>query len=108
MALDMIDGSPNPLLKIFPRSGVLLSGCIAPSDHDGKSRWAARRGSHTLPLLYLYGVSWLNVGFLLFRDLDNLCWQALADSSNPIELAGFKMTISSISSHVLEWVHCGT
>ena len=47
-----------------------------------------------LPLVYLYGGVWLDVGFLLFRNLDDLCWNALSDPTTPFEMAGFKVTFT--------------
>lgn len=48
-----------------------------------------------LPLLNLYGGVWIDVGFMLFRGLDDLCWNALEDETNTLEIAGFRMTINT-------------
>ena len=44
-----------------------------------------------LPLLYLYGGVWLDVGFLLFKHLDDFCWNTLEDESTLLEMAGFML-----------------
>uniref|UniRef100_A0A093V233 Putative sterigmatocystin biosynthesis P450 monooxygenase n=1 Tax=Talaromyces marneffei PM1 TaxID=1077442 RepID=A0A093V233_TALMA len=87
-------GSPNHYSKYFSDPE-----CFFPAALLQKTMKGTHVGPHAadlirLPLLYLYGGVWLDVGFLLFRDLDDLCWCALADPFNPVELAGFKMTIS--------------
>ncbi len=61
----------EPLLKIFPRSEscfpvALLHGAMM------KSLEPPRR-PHTFAAIVSYDGVWLDVGFLLFRDLDNLC-----------------------------------
>lgn len=93
--LDMIDGSLSHYLKCFPDSESFFPVALLHRTMTGSHVGPHAADLIRLPLLYLYGVLWLDIGFLLFRDLDNLCWQALADPSNPVDLAGFKMTISA-------------
>lgn len=42
-----------------------------------------------LPLLWKYGGVWMDVGTMLFRDLDDICWNRITDPATPYELAGF-------------------
>ena len=49
-------------------------------------------GPHSADLLkgaclFLHGGVWLDVGILLFRKLDDICWSALCDLSQPYEIA---------------------
>ncbi|KAL8745346.1 MAG: hypothetical protein Q9190_002507 [Brigantiaea leucoxantha] len=62
-------------------------------------------GPHTadlirLPLLYRYGGVWLDVGFMLFRHLDDICWNTLADPDTSFEMAGFKVTFDARTSMI--------
>ncbi|KAG0652503.1 O-glycosyltransferase [Hyphodiscus hymeniophilus] len=41
-----------------------------------------------LPLLYRYGGVWMDAGTMLFRNIDDICWKVLADSTTPYEIAG--------------------
>ena len=44
-----------------------------------------------LPLLYQHGGVWMDVGIILFRDLEEICWRALSDPQIPYEMAGFSI-----------------
>jgi hypothetical protein len=92
--LDMVDGSPNNYSNFFPDPKSFFPATLLRRTMTGNHVGPHAADLIRLPLLYLYGGVWLDVGFLLFRDLDDLCWQVLADPFNPVELAGFKMTIS--------------
>ncbi|PYI02042.1 hypothetical protein BO78DRAFT_454739 [Aspergillus sclerotiicarbonarius CBS 121057] len=55
-------------------------------------------GPHTadlirLPLLYRYGGVWMDVGTLLLRHLDTICWNAIADPATPYEIGGFNLDV---------------
>ena len=88
--LDRVEGSPVHVSKFidssfFPKAfidGEMGGPHVAPHVAD----------LVRLPLLYLYGGVWIDVGFLLFRDLDDICWKALEDPATQLEMAGFKIT----------------
>ena len=42
-----------------------------------------------LPLLWKYGGVWMDVGTMLFRDLDDICWDKITDPASPYELGGY-------------------
>ena len=44
-----------------------------------------------LPLLYQHGGVWMDVGTILFRDLEEVCWRALSDPQIPYEMAGLSL-----------------
>lgn len=90
--LDMVEGSPNHYSKYFSDPETLFPTAFLQRNMIGKYVGPHAADLIRLPLLYLYGGVWLDVGFLLFRDLDDLCWQTLTDPLSPFELAGFKMT----------------
>lgn len=93
--VDMVEGSPNhyanyiaDLPTFFPKAFL---------DRTMKGTHTAPHAADLvrLPLLYLYGGIWIDVGFMLFRNLNDLCWNQLQSEATPYRLAGFKMTISS-------------
>lgn len=96
--LDVVPGSPNHFSRFVPNTAEFFPEAFR--EHSGgEGLTGTHRAPHAadllrLPLLYLHGGVWLDVGFTLFRDLDDLCWDVLADSNTPLELAGFRMTIS--------------
>lgn len=93
--LDMVDGSPNHYSKYFADLEPFFPAVLLQNKMTGTHVGPHAADLIRLPLLYLYGGVWLDVGFLLFRDLDDLCWDALENPLNPVELAGFKMTVNS-------------
>ena len=90
--LDRVEDSPVHVSKYVD------SSFFPDAFNDGKMA-GPHVGPHMadlvrLPLLYLYGGVWIDVGFLLFRNLDDICWKALEDPATPFEMAGFKITFS--------------
>ncbi|RYO81100.1 hypothetical protein DL766_007185 [Monosporascus sp. MC13-8B] len=93
----MVPGSPNHLSRFVPATPESLPAALLLGP-EGAMSGTPHAGPHAadllrLPLLFLHGGVWLDVGFMLFRDLDSLCWDALASADNPLELAGFRMTV---------------
>ena len=37
--------------------------------------------------LYLYGGVWMDIGIVLIRQLDNICWRQLEDPKSPFEVS---------------------
>lgn len=42
-----------------------------------------------LPLIWKYGGVWIDAGTLLFRHIDDICWNEIEDPATPYEMAGF-------------------
>lgn len=42
-----------------------------------------------LPLIWRYGGVWIDAGTLLFRHIDDICWNEIEDPASPYEMAGF-------------------
>lgn len=85
--LDGIEGSPTHFRRYlgpehFPE---------ALNANQMTGRYAATHTSDLLrlPLLYVHGGVWLDVGILLLRDLDDSVWDRLADPESPYEFAAF-------------------
>ncbi|MCJ1348539.1 hypothetical protein MMC31_006771 [Peltigera leucophlebia] len=85
--LDRVEGSP-----------VHVDKFIDSSFFPEAIREQTMEGPH--PLLYLYGGIWRDVGFYLFKSLDDICWKALEDPASPFEMAGFKVTLNAEISNM--------
>ncbi|KAF2032211.1 hypothetical protein EK21DRAFT_61490 [Setomelanomma holmii] len=88
--LDTVPGSPNHALKwidatILPEAFVkgTMTGPYVGLHSAGFLRGAA---------LYEYGGVWMDVGCILFRRLEKICWDQLADEKSPY-------TISYMANH---------
>ncbi|KAK2810449.1 hypothetical protein FQN50_002938 [Emmonsiellopsis sp. PD_5] len=92
--LDMVDGSPNHYSNYIPNTSQFFPEAFLKGSMAGTHAAPHAADLVRLPLLYLHGGIWVDVGFMLFRSLDDLCWDRLEDPTNPLELAGFRMTIN--------------
>ncbi|KAL2828092.1 hypothetical protein BJY01DRAFT_133740 [Aspergillus pseudoustus] len=89
--LDLVEGSPSHVSRYIPRE-------MLPDVFWDRKMTGPHVGQHSsdlvrLPLLYLYGGVWLDVGMFLFRGLDELCWNKLEDPNTPYEVAAFKVSM---------------
>ncbi|KAF1841577.1 uncharacterized protein K460DRAFT_388484, partial [Cucurbitaria berberidis CBS 394.84] len=83
--LDTVPGSPNHALTwIAPEelpeafvSGTMTGPYVGPHSAD------FLRGA----ALYAYGGAWMDVGNVLFRNLDKVCWNQLADENSPYTIS---------------------
>lgn len=89
--LDMVDDSPMHVSNYIPSS--FLSEAMANKNMTGPHARTHSSDLIRLPLLYLFGGVWIDVGMLLFRSLDSLCWEALEDAGTQFEVAAFKVTM---------------
>ncbi|KAK2802409.1 hypothetical protein FQN51_004472 [Onygenales sp. PD_10] len=92
--LDMVEGSPNHYSNYIPNTSEFFPETFLKGSMAGTHAAPHAADLVRLPLLYLHGGIWVDVGFMLFRSLDDLCWDRLEDPTNPLELAGFRMTIN--------------
>ncbi|PYH89583.1 hypothetical protein BO71DRAFT_105147 [Aspergillus ellipticus CBS 707.79] len=86
-------GPDSPASVVHFLEAAVLPDAVTQRTMDGVSV-----GPHTadlirLPLLHRYGGVWMDVGTLLFRHLDDLCWRVLADPTTPYELCGFNIEV---------------
>ncbi|KAF1938332.1 hypothetical protein EJ02DRAFT_474006 [Clathrospora elynae] len=83
--LDTVPDSPNHALtwivpEELPESfvkGTMTGPYVGPHSAD------FLRGA----TLYAYGGAWMDVGNILFRHLDDVCWKQLADETSPYTVA---------------------
>ncbi|KAJ4384195.1 hypothetical protein N0V86_001042 [Didymella sp. IMI 355093] len=85
-ALSWID--PSVLPKAFV-DGTMTGPYIGPHSAD------FLRGA----ALHAYGGVWMDVGNILFRDLDRVCWNQLADESSPYTVCVPWMLEQNIANH---------
>lgn len=89
--LDLVPDSPNNISNYVDSS--FFPEAFIDRTMDGPHVGQHQSDLLRLPLLYLYGGVWIDVGMMLFRGLDSLCWNALEDPNSPYEFAGFSVTM---------------
>lgn len=97
--LDTVPGSPNHALKwISPNElpecfvkGTMTGPYIGPHSAD------FLRGA----ALYAYGGVWMDVGNVLFRHLDKICWDQLADEDTPYTISTPWMFAQYMANHFI-------
>ena len=83
--LDSVPGSPNNALnwvdkEMLPETfvnGTMDGPYVGPHSAD------FLRGA----CLFLYGGVWMDVGIILIRQLDQICWKHLGDPKSPFEVS---------------------
>lgn len=83
--LDTVPGSPNNALNYVPAEllpETFVKGTMT-GDYVGPHSADFLRGA----LLYLYGGVFMDVGNILVRNLDDMCWNILADPQSPRQIS---------------------
>ena len=95
--LDDVDGSENHISRFVPAS------YFPDSFNDKKMIGPPQHVSDLLrlPLLYIHGGVWMDVGMLLLQHLDDICWRAIQDPSTPFEMAGILMPLRAEAGTML-------
>jgi hypothetical protein len=83
--LDNVPGSPNNALTWVAKEWLPES--FTKNRMDGL--WAGPHRADMLrgPCLYLYGGAWVDVGSVLVRHMDRICWNQLGDPDSPFTVA---------------------
>lgn len=84
--LDGVPGSARNATKLVPPS--MLPPAINAGTMSGPYIGTHSADFVRLPLLFLYGGCWLDVGAILLRPLDDI-WALLEDATQPYEFAAF-------------------
>lgn len=95
--LDMVPDSSNHVLKFVDREMLpeaFLSGTMD-GHHAGQHSADFIRG----PLLLRYGGVSMDVGCLLIRHIDRICWDLLEDPDSPYEIAVPVLYDQTIANH---------
>ncbi len=85
--LDRIPDSSNNVFNYLPTS-------VFPSAFNSEKLSGPYVGAHSadlvrLPCLEFYGGIWMDVSIVLFRHLDDVCWNVLTDPFTNYQMAGF-------------------
>ncbi|EFW15953.1 capsule polysaccharide biosynthesis protein [Coccidioides posadasii str. Silveira] len=94
--LDLVEGSPTHALKCLPSS--FLADAVINQKMTGTHVGPHSGDLVRLPLVYLYGGVWIDVGTFLFKSLDTLRWNLLEDPNTPFEMAGYGFPMGPESS----------
>lgn len=73
----MVEGSPNHYANYVPNATEFFPESFLKSAMTGTHSAPHAADLIRLPLLNMYGGVWIDVGFMLFRGLDDLCWNKL-------------------------------
>jgi hypothetical protein len=97
--LDNVKKSPNNVLQYVPKNTL-------PPAYLNNHMVGPFVGQHSADLvrgacIYIHGGIWLDVGIILFRKLDRICWEQLADPSSSFEVSVMHMGGTGISNHFI-------
>lgn len=81
--VDRVDGSETNVLNYVEHS--YLPKTFLEGTMDGHK--AHMGGLVRLPLLWKYGGMWMDVGLILLRHVDDICWKCIEDPESPYELS---------------------
>ncbi|KAJ7261368.1 hypothetical protein B0H12DRAFT_350591 [Mycena haematopus] len=95
--LDNVPDSPNYALKFLSRT--LLPDAFVERKMDGPYT-----GPHSADFLrgaclYEHGGAYMDVGNILFRHMDRICWDQIADPASPVHIAVPLMYGQTIANH---------
>jgi hypothetical protein len=95
--LDNVPDSPNYALNYLPRA--LLPEAFIERKMDGP--YAGPHSADFLrgACLYEHGGVYMDVGSILFRDMDRICWNEIEDPNNPVQVAVPLMYKQTIANH---------
>lgn len=95
--LDDVEGSDNHLSRYVPSTyfpdAFNTRSMLGPPQHMSDLI--------RLPLLYLHGGVWIDVGMILFRHLDDICWKTIEDPESPYEMAAILMPLRAETNTIL-------
>lgn len=87
--LDSVAGSVNHVLQFAPES--LMPSAFVDRTMDGP--FVGQHGADLTrtACLYEHGGVWMDVGSILVRHLDRVCWNELEDANSPYKVAMFML-----------------
>ncbi|RDW63679.1 hypothetical protein BP6252_11224 [Coleophoma cylindrospora] len=95
--LDTVPDSPNHALKFIAPDMLPESFVKGTMDGPYKGQHSADflRGA----LLYLYGGVFMDVGIILIRPMDRICWAQLEDPDSPFQMSAPNMYGTVLANH---------
>ncbi|KAL0932306.1 capsule polysaccharide biosynthesis protein [Colletotrichum truncatum] len=99
--LDVVDNSPNNALNWVKEED--LPKAFTTKTMDGPLGYTGPHSADFLRgiCLYQYGGAWMDVGSILFRSIDEICWRKLEDANEPYQVAGPWMYQRGIANHFI-------
>lgn len=95
--LDTVPDSPNHALKFI--APEMLPETFINGTMDGPYRGPHSADFLRGALLYLHGGVFMDVGIILFRPIDRICWAQLEDPGSPFQLRVPNMYGTVIANH---------
>ncbi|KAK5988871.1 Glycosyltransferase afumC [Cladobotryum mycophilum] len=85
--LDDVRGSETNIRNYL--APEMLPEAINNYTADGKYKGVHTSDVVRLALVLTYGGVWLDVGTILLRHVDDICWKEIEDPSSPVEVGGY-------------------
>jgi Capsular polysaccharide synthesis protein len=95
--LDTVPESPNHALKFVPPE--MLPETFVKGTMDGPYKGPHSADFLRGALLYLHGGAFMDVGIILFRQMDRICWSQLEDPQSPFQVSVPNMYGSVMANH---------
>ncbi|KAJ6500463.1 hypothetical protein C8R45DRAFT_1122260, partial [Mycena sanguinolenta] len=95
--LDNVPDSPNYALKYLSRA--LLPDAFVERTMDGPYVGPHAADFLRGACLYEHGGAYMDVGCILFRHMDRICWDQIADPANPFHIAIPLMYGQTVANH---------
>jgi hypothetical protein len=95
--LDTVPDSPNHALKFVPPE--MLPETFVKGTMDGPYKGPHSADFLRGALLYLHGGAFMDVGIILFRPMDRICWAQLEDPKSPFQVSVPNMYGTVMANH---------
>ncbi|KAE9374131.1 hypothetical protein N431DRAFT_371537 [Stipitochalara longipes BDJ] len=95
--LDTVLDSPNHALNFIPPE--ILPETFVKGTMDGPYKGPHSADFLRGALLYLHGGAFMDVGIILFRPLDRICWAQLEDPNSPFQVSVPNMYGTVMANH---------
>lgn len=95
--LDTVLDSPNHALKFVPPE--MLPETFVKGTMDGPYKGPHSADFLRGALLYLHGGAFMDVGIILFRPMDRICWAQLEDPKSPFQVSVPNMYGTVMANH---------
>ncbi|KAK4082093.1 hypothetical protein Purlil1_11316 [Purpureocillium lilacinum] len=91
--LDTVPDSETNVRHFLDDMETVLPKAFNEGTMDGPTVGQHQADLVRLPLIYQHGGIWMDVGMILFRHVDDICWNAITDPTSPYEVGGFTMQL---------------
>ncbi|GJN86993.1 hypothetical protein PLIIFM63780_010575 [Purpureocillium lilacinum] len=91
--LDTVPDSETNVRHFLKDVDTVLPKAFNEGTMDGPTVGQHQADLVRLPLIYQHGGIWMDVGMILFRHVEDICWNAIMDPTSPYEVGGFAMQL---------------